>query len=1199
MNKKQEGQQKEDGTLAKRKWLVVLVVGVVMLAIGSTSSAQKARSITAEWTFQGRVYEGNVGVEPPSASPLEGVTVSVYGASNPYSDPGTFIRSTTTDATGWYGLTVYDDDGAYRYYYILETDPAGYIPVGATTVSGTVRTPNWIEYAAPLDGQTLTGNKFWDYPTPVLSGHVYAGDTGVEPPGSTPIGGTTISLYCAEYQGEWGTLLHSTTTDGEGWYGLTADETCDYYNIVETDPVGYISAGTSSVSGTVVTVNWIQYAHPLIGKTYAGNRFWDKPEGTAPSLQVEDLRQLEGASREPPTIRFERGLPRFVGVRVTIPETLPDDAVVRALDFLNRYKNLYGLQDPRTQLYLVRVRYDEGGGQHLFFGQRHDNIPVFASELGVHLEGDDVVGTNGNYLQEIPDLPPPVITASEAQAIASADAPISNTQRLGEPRLMIFNASLLDTAAAPDTHLVWSVPIRIGSDAWLYFVDALDGTVLFKLAQSPTGDRPGEDFDIETGNNDTSSSCWLMTTSDDKWFDEDYYYDSPDAEGWSAYWSTHAVYHYFYDNFGRRSYDGDEEDVEIYLHVGVNWQNAHYDRGCDIFEFGDNMATRDILVHEFTHGVTHSEADLVYSGQSGALNESYSDFFAAMVDTSNWTIGEGVPGGAIRSMMNPPLYGDPDHMNNYVVTTSDHGGVHTNCGIPNKAAYLIVQGGTHHSIPVTGIGYTKAGRLYYDVLIDRLTSNATFLDAQSATVAQAKAYVANGQYGFTNADVCSVINAFAAVGLGNSDIDCDGVLDNVDTDDDGDYIGDSTDNCPLVANPGQKNTDGDAWGDACDTDDDGDGVLDTTDNCPLIANSSQADDDSDGKGDVCDDDDSDGVYNPQDNCRYVANKDQKNTDGDAWGDACDTDDDNDGVPDTTDNCRLVANATQTDTDGDGVGDVCDNCVTIPNPGQTNTDGDSQGDVCDADDDNDGVLDTTDNCPKIYNPDQTDLDGNGLGLVCDADEQEMVKNKVDGIIRAGTLAQDPILIPIGPCGQCPAWLPPNYRTLVEVSMPVDLPMRIVDDRGFVVAKSGPGLDKALHFYPSPAHHYTAPTLPGAMGLRSTQDDVYQGRQYFLQIYPSPTVDPEQDYAISIRVSSMMVEDHWVYLPLVLYSHADQGQAAEATKVQETRQGMKHTAFLMLLACLALPAVAGPGFGHPRPLLTRKHRGAGGRQRPRSV
>ncbi len=91
----------------------------------------------------------------------------------------------------------------------------------------------------------------------------------------------------------------------------------------------------------------------------------------------------------------------------------------------------------------------------------------------------------------------------------------------------------------------------------------------------------------------------------------------------------------------------------------------------------------------------------------------------------------------------------------------------------------------------------------------------------------------------------------ATIDLGAYELDLDG---------DGDGVGDSTDNCPGISNPGQLDTDGDGAGDACDDDDDNDGVLDVGDNCPLVANGGQADADGDGLGDACDaDDDDDGV----------------------------------------------------------------------------------------------------------------------------------------------------------------------------------------------------------------------------------------------------------------------------------------------------------------------------------------------------
>ena len=92
------------------------------------------------------------------------------------------------------------------------------------------------------------------------------------------------------------------------------------------------------------------------------------------------------------------------------------------------------------------------------------------------------------------------------------------------------------------------------------------------------------------------------------------------------------------------------------------------------------------------------------------------------------------------------------------------------------------------------------------------------------------------------------------IGSSNSkgvDTDGDGQLDACETDDDGDTIADSQDNCPLTKNPGQLDTDKDGVGDLCDLDDDGDGVKDGQDNCPTVPNPDQKDSNNNNKGDAC------------------------------------------------------------------------------------------------------------------------------------------------------------------------------------------------------------------------------------------------------------------------------------------------------------------------------------------------------------
>jgi Zn-dependent metalloprotease len=242
---------------------------------------------------------------------------------------------------------------------------------------------------------------------------------------------------------------------------------------------------------------------------------------------------------------------------------------------------------------------------------------------------------------------------------------------------------------------------------------------------------------------------------------------------WLLYWEV----------FGRNSFDNDGSALIGSVHYQQKLDNAAWD-GTEMY-FGDGdgeyfkrfTLAVDVMGHELTHGVTSTESNLTYEGQSGALNESLSDVFGAMVKQyaqdpkqtaadADWLIGAGlftakVSGVALRSMKAPgtayddPVLGkdpQPADMSGYVDTTDDSGGVHINSGIPNRAFYLT-------AVALGGHAWHQAGKIWYAAMTD----SALPADSDFATFASMTADHATSLFGATERQ--AVVDAWATVGV--------------------------------------------------------------------------------------------------------------------------------------------------------------------------------------------------------------------------------------------------------------------------------------------------------------------------------------------------------------------------------------------------------------------------------------------------
>ena len=250
-----------------------------------------------------------------------------------------------------------------------------------------------------------------------------------------------------------------------------------------------------------------------------------------------------------------------------------------------------------------------------------------------------------------------------------------------------------------------------------------------------------------------------------------------------AYEHVGLTWDFFFDAFARDSIDQQGMTLDCVVHYGEDYDNAFWNGEQMVFGDGSGVIfTRltqslSVCAHELTHGVIQFDGPLVYQRQSGALNESIADCFGAMIDQygrgetaeeADWLIGrellaEGVTGTALRSLAAPGTAYDDDvlgrdpqvgHMDLFVETTEDNGGVHLNSGIPNRAFHLL-------ATRLGGRSWEHAGRILYTALgHPRLRPTASF-----RSFARVTADVARVLYGAQSREAGLVTGAWADVGV--------------------------------------------------------------------------------------------------------------------------------------------------------------------------------------------------------------------------------------------------------------------------------------------------------------------------------------------------------------------------------------------------------------------------------------------------
>ncbi len=451
----------------------------------------------------------------------------------------------------------------------------------------------------------------------------------------------------------------------------------------------------------------------------------------------------------------------------------PVDALAKAKSFIAENAALLKLDQFNDSLSLKSQHLDESANRHLRFAQHINDIPVWGKEFLLHFNASgEIYQVNGDYLPDGP-IPDAISTIFIDDAIEAVKSHL-NANQLDNPTAELIYYS----RDSQQPVLAWRVEARPALNQWYhYFIDATDGHVIHRINNVHSSVEQSSDLDLDgrrvNFNSWLSNNIFFMLDAtfplNDVTPQYDPINDTPNAKGdtvvidagnkaslndltyvtsrsansgWDATAvsvmnNTRIVYDYYLENFGRKSLDDDNMNLVSVIHFDEDWNQAVWNGQMMIYGDGDGRIFNelakciDVAAHEMTHGVINHSANLIYENQSGALNESFADVFAALVDTDDWTLGEDCTAaspGYLRNLEDPSnaLSKQPSKFSDYVnlpnTEDGDNGGVHINSGIPNHAFYLTVK----------DIGHQSAGKIYYRALTVYLTASSQFIDAREA-----------------------------------------------------------------------------------------------------------------------------------------------------------------------------------------------------------------------------------------------------------------------------------------------------------------------------------------------------------------------------------------------------------------------------------------------------------------------------------
>ncbi|TCC07634.1 M4 family metallopeptidase [Kribbella soli] len=442
---------------------------------------------------------------------------------------------------------------------------------------------------------------------------------------------------------------------------------------------------------------------------------------------------------------------------------------------------------------------DGDGSSHVRFDRTYQGLPVVGGDVVVH---QDKAGKARSATGGVGKL-----ALSVKPAVSAASATAATKQKAGKQQLVVFVTNAGQSKLAykvvsegrkangEPTGTETYVDAQNGKvlDSWTTVNDDLgSGTGLYVGTVGLDTTKSGTSWtmvDPVRGGNATYNGGTLFSDADNVWGTGSN--SNAQTAGVDAHYGIAKTWDYYKSVHGRNGIANDGKGAKSYVHDGA-YVNASWSDSCFCMKYGDGdpsqgigpLVELDIAGHEMSHGVTSRSAGLRYSGESGGLNESTSDIFGTAVewyaansqDTPDYVLGEEIftdynpATNYIRRLDKPSMDGaSADSWSKSVGRLN----VHYSSGVGNHFFYLLSEGSgaktingvaynspTANGVTVSGIGISKAEKIWYRALTTYMTSRTDYHGARTATL-----NAATDLYGASSAERAAVDKAWTAVNV--------------------------------------------------------------------------------------------------------------------------------------------------------------------------------------------------------------------------------------------------------------------------------------------------------------------------------------------------------------------------------------------------------------------------------------------------